>query len=427
MAKADIRGIKNLIDMSKGYFLTTVINNAIPFLLLPILTRFLTPADYGSLSLFMLYFYISNALVGVSLPTIISKHFFEKDKGYMAKMVGNAILFSAILAYCLILLICVSYSWVQSYVAIPLRWLLVIPIGSFAYIVFQIGLTVCRNEHKVFQFSKHQIGNTVFNLVITLLLVCVFAWSWMGRTTGIIISYVVSAVVAIIYMRSVGYLRFEWNKDIQKEIRTVMSALIPDALQLTLIFQAGVFFMQMFFTKEILGLYSLGFQIAFCVQLLIDAVNMSWAPFLYKQLALEDGINKVYITRLSYALMGIFIIGALGVTGAAIPILHFMTTPAYYDAFKFVPFFCLGYVFCGTHNVVMPILVKHNQQKFISFVSFSALILLIVLNVVLAKVIGSMGIAYAYCITFAYMGVLLVGRAHSVFKFPFIKALIFWK
>lgn len=427
MAKADIRGLKNLIDMSKGYFLTTVINNAIPFLLLPVLTRFLTPADYGSLSLFMFYFGISTALVGASLPTVISKHFFRNDKDYVAKMVGNAIFFSAILACVLMLFIGVSYYWTQSYIAIPLGWLIIIPLGSFAYIIFQIGLTICRNESKVLQFGKHQVGNTIFNLVITLLLVCVFAWSWMGRATGIIASYVVSAIIAIIYMRKIGYLRFEWNRDIQKEIRTVMSSLIPDSLQLVLIFQAGVFFMQLYYTKEILGLYSLGFQIAICVQLLIDAANMSWAPFLYKQLALGDDINKVYITRLSYALMAVFVLGALGVIVLTTPILHFMTTPAYYDAFKFVPFFCLGYVFCGTHHVVMPILVKYNQQKFISFVSLSALILLIALNVSLTKVFGYMGIAYAYCITFAYMGILLVCRAHFFFRFPFIKALIFWK
>lgn len=427
MAKADIRGIKILIDMSKGYFSTTVINNAIPFLLLPVLTRFLTPADYGSLSLFMLYFYISNALIGVSLPTVVSKHFFEKDKGYVAKLVGNAIFFSAILVCGLTFLICVSYYWVQSYLAIPLRWLLIIPLGSFAYTIFQIGLTICRNDHKVLQFSKHQIGNTIFNLTISLLLVCVFAWSWMGRATGMIASYVISAIVAIIYMRNIGYLRFEWNKEAQKEIRTMMSALIPDALQLALIFQAGAFFMQLYFTKDILGLYSLGFQIAFCIQLLIDVANMSWAPFLFKQLAMGENVNKVYITRLCYALMGIFALGAIVVTVATTPVLHLMTTPAYYDAFKFVPFFCLGYVFCGTHNVVMPILVKHNQQKFISFTSFSALILLVVLNVTLTKVFGYMGIAYAYCITFAYMGILLVCRAHFFFRFPFIKALIFWK
>lgn len=427
MAKADIRGIKNLFDMSKGYFLTTVINNAIPFLLLPILTRFLTPADYGSLSLFMLYFCISNALIGVSLPTVISKHFFEKDKGYVAKLVGNAIFFSAILTCGLTIFISISYCSIQSYLAIPLRWLLIIPLGSFAYTIFQIGLTICRNEHKVLQFSKHQIGNTILNLAISLLLVCAFAWSWMGRATGMIASYVLSAVISIIYMHNVGYLRFEWNKEVQKEIKNMMSALIPDALQLALIFQVGTFFMQLYFTKDILGLYSLGFQIAFCIQLLIDVANMSWAPFLFKQLAMGENVNKVYITRLCYALMGIFALGAIVVIFATIPVLHLMTTPAYYDSFKFVPFFCLGYVFCGTHHVVMPILVKHSQQKFISFVSLSALILLIVLNITLSKAFDYMGIAYAYCVTFAYMGILLVCRAHFFFRFPFIKALIFWK
>ena len=45
-----------------GYFLTTIINSALPLLFLPILTRFLEPAEYANIALFNFYLALSNTL-----------------------------------------------------------------------------------------------------------------------------------------------------------------------------------------------------------------------------------------------------------------------------------------------------------------------------------------------------------------------------
>ncbi len=59
---ADLRGLVHLGRMSGGYFFTTLINNAIPFLFLPVLTRYLSPAEYANIALFSFYLAISNSL-----------------------------------------------------------------------------------------------------------------------------------------------------------------------------------------------------------------------------------------------------------------------------------------------------------------------------------------------------------------------------
>ena len=80
MKNVDLKGLQNLVDLSKGYFLTTIINQALPFLLLPILTRYLSTGEYGMLSLFTFYMSISTAVIGASIPLVISKTFMKKRK-----------------------------------------------------------------------------------------------------------------------------------------------------------------------------------------------------------------------------------------------------------------------------------------------------------------------------------------------------------
>ncbi len=424
---ADIKGLKFLVDMSKGYFLTTLINQALPFLLLPILTRYLTTAEYGNLSLFSFYFVVSNALVGSSIPIVVSKNFFDKEKEYIAKIVANSIYMSAGLAFIVGICVLCFYPLIKLYVSLPLIWLLMIPIGSFAFVIVSLGLTVLRNGKKVFHFGCYQISNTLINVAISLFLIIILAWSWHGRAVGIVASYIFTSLAMLVYLRKNEYLSFAFSKPLLKEIRRVVFPLIPNSLQLVIISQVGLFFMQHYFTKDLLGKYSLGFQLAFCIKLLIDTLSMSWGPFLYQQLAAGDKFNKLYVTRLLLALFGIIIFGALLLVFGAGIVLRIMTTPEYYEARQFVPWFSLGFVFYGMYIFLNPILIKKEQQKFIRTITFLSMAVMILSNITFAHRFGHIGISYAYCATYMFMSVLLIYRAQKVLPLPWFKALKIWK
>lgn len=425
--KQNIQGVKSLIDMSKGYFLTTIINQAIPFLLLPILTRYLSTEEYGILSLFNFYLAVSNAIVGASIPNVISKYFFDNEKTYVARLVGNCIYTSAMILFVAEIIIASTYYWIQLYLSVPFVWMLLLPICSFAFVIFSLGLVVCRNNHKVFHFGCHQIGNTVGNLIISLILICLFAWGWIGRAVGIIGAFLLSAGVMLVYLRRQGYLIWRYDKTMQKEIRNVVLPLIPNSLQLTIISQVGLFFMQLYFAKDILGIYALGFQIAYCVKLLIVTIQMSWSPFMYQQLAKQENMDKIYVSRLLCILFFALIGGAVVVWLLTKPVLWLMTTPDYYGAYVFVPWFALGLIFYGMYIFLNPILIKYNQQKFIGITSFISMIVMLLANIFFAKWFGYMGIVYAYCITYIFMSVTLIIKAQKVFPLPWLRALKFGK
>lgn len=423
----DIKGIKNLFNMSKGYFLTTIINQAIPFLLLPVLTRFLSTEEYGNVSLFNFYFLICFALVGSSIPNVVSKHFFDQDKEFISNLVGNCIATSFFLMIIVAFIIAVTYHWVADYLAIPLFWMLLLPPGALCSVILSLGLTVCRNSHRVFHFGCHQVANTVANLTMSLLLICVFGLGWIGRAVGMLGAYFFSAIVMLVYLWRSGFLKWNYQKSMQEEIRKIIIPLIPNSVQMTIISQVGLFFMQLYFSKELLGLYALGFQIAFCVKLLVDTISMSWSPFLYQQISDHEKMNKLYVTRLLLVLYAALLLGVVVVCLLTKPVLVLMTTPDYYGAQQFVPWFALGMAVYGMYVFLNPILIKTNQQRFIGRISLLSMAFMIAANFLFAKWFGYMGIVYAYCAVYAFLGVLLVVRAQKVFPLPWLSAMKIWK
>lgn len=420
--KVDLRGINNIFNMSKGYFLTTIINQSLPFFLLPVLTRYLSTAEYGLLSLFSFFLSLSNALVGASMPKVISKCFYDKGCDYVAKMIGNCIFTASFLTINVLILILICYILGLQHSEISLLWLMTMPLTSLAYVIFNIGLTVCRNDHKVFHFSCHQIGNTVINVLVSLLLVCIMIMGWKGRVIGIEIAFCFSALLMLLYLRRRNFLKFSFERDKQSEIWRVILPLIPNSVQLVMISQVGIFFMQMYFDNNQLGLYALGFQISYCLKLLVDTLLMSWSPFFYQQLAHRESLNKLYVSRLIIVLALIISIAALIIVLMTKPVLFLVTTPDYYNAQQFVPWMTMGFVFYGLQCLVGPVLIKGEQQKYIAFTTFISMIVMLLSNVLFAHWFGYMGIAYAFFITYGIMSAMLIVRSQKVLPMPWIQA-----
>jgi O-antigen/teichoic acid export membrane protein len=423
----DFRGLIHLGKMSGGYFITTIINQALPFLILPVLTRFLTPVEYGNLALFNFYLAIAQSLTGVSVPAVISKNFFDREKEYIAKVIGNSILIVALFSLVTMLFVLIFYSVLQTYLELPLIWMLMIAPASFAFVVFSLGLSVMRNAQKVFTFGRHQITNTVVNLGISLFLIISLMWGWHGRAWGIMLSHFISAVFVLIYLKRNGYLSFKISKQLLRSISKVVFPLIPNSLQSVVISQVGIFFIQFYFTKELLGLYSIGFQLSIPIKLLFATLCMSWFPYLYDQLSNNKIKNTIYLARMFYALVTVLLLGVVFLNVFSGLILRVMTQPDFYGAKVFIFWFTLGFFFNGCYMFLYPILIKNDKQKYISVVSFVNMALMLVFNIVFVRWFGYIGIAYAFFLTYFLMFVAFFFKAQQTRPLPWLKALKIWK
>ena len=59
--------IKSLAYISSIYLITNILNSAIPFALLPILTRAMSPEEYGQIAIFQTVISAMAAFIGLSV------------------------------------------------------------------------------------------------------------------------------------------------------------------------------------------------------------------------------------------------------------------------------------------------------------------------------------------------------------------------
>lgn len=422
-SNVSLKGLVNFGKLSGGYFVSTIINNALPFLLLPVLTRYLTTADYGIVTLFTAYVSIAGSFTGSSVNSYIAKHFFDQTREQIAIITGNAFFITAAFHLVFAFLVILIYRFFPELLGISLTWALLIPVTSFSFMVFQMALGIIRNQSKVFTFGVHQIGNTATNALLSLLLVTIILLSWQGRVLGILLANLISAVVAIYYLKNKGFIVFSFNSHQFKDQFSFVFALLPKSLQMVMVSRLGLFFMQIYFAKELLGIYAVGFQISYVVMILITTLNLSWSPFFFKQLADKENMNKLYVTRMLYLQIILVLLGFVFVNAISGFILRLMTTPDFYSAKQFIPWLTLGMVFNGFSLFLLPVLIKQNQQKYITKISLFNIAFMFLAYFVMVSFFDYMGIVYAYIVTYVSFFAMIAYKSNDVLKLPWLRAL----
>lgn len=71
------------------YLFSSFLNGIIPFLILPVLTRFLSPSDYGIVAMFSVLITFLAPFTGLSVHGAVYRKYFDLDEKEIAVYIGN--------------------------------------------------------------------------------------------------------------------------------------------------------------------------------------------------------------------------------------------------------------------------------------------------------------------------------------------------
>ena len=83
----------NLLKSSLIYSFFGLLSTAVPFLLLPMLTSYLSPEEYLYVDLFTNFFQILAAVIGINVFVSVSRFYIDKNK------ITNNMIFYALMIY----------------------------------------------------------------------------------------------------------------------------------------------------------------------------------------------------------------------------------------------------------------------------------------------------------------------------------------
>lgn len=377
------------------YMFSSSLNQAIPFLLLPLLTIYLTPNDYGFINSFSAILVISNALVGGGLINNISKYFFIEDEAFMKKLMGNlyVFLFAAALLFFLAALIISIFVDIKIF---PLKLFLAIPLLSFLFVSFEFLKESLKIRKQSVKFAVFTFSEMVMNISISLILIIGLLWNWKGRITGMVFSYFFFGILSLSYFIYKKRIRFSFNRKIMKKILDLSLPLLPSVISIIIIRRSGIIFVDAFSGKDVTGLYGIALNLSTIILFISMPFLNVWIPFIYKKLSDRDEQTFPEL-RNNLFLFTCFIFSvSLVFSLTAKFILTLMTTEAYSSAIIFIPWLAFGFAFWALYSMYMPFFIHFEKQKYLAWIAVSCALLNLVLNLILIDLLGAIGIAVAF-------------------------------
>ncbi|MCD9485059.1 oligosaccharide flippase family protein [Photobacterium phosphoreum] len=337
------------------YLVSNLLNAVIPFLLLPILTRYLSPAEYGQIAMFQTLLAGIGTFIGLNAVGAANRKFYDGDvdETVLRQFNGSCIqilIVSSIISFIGILLF---KNKLSEFLAIPTSWILsAVVISAFGFITsMRLGQWQIRSQAK--WFGILQVSSSLVNMLLSLLFVIALTQGAQGRIDAQVITCILVAIIALIWLYKDKLLQIKICKPQQiKEALSFGVPLIPHHVGFFLISAVDRFVINQKLGLSEAGIYMVAVQLSSAMAIVFDAINKAYVPWLFERLKRDDNEEKKQIVKYTY----VYFVIALLIAGIAFIIGPFFITliagEQYTEAGKVIGLLCLGQAFGGMYLMV---------------------------------------------------------------------------
>lgn len=418
-----LKNYRTLIDSklfkSAGvYTLTSVINKSIPFFLLPILTRYLSPSDYGIVSMFGVLVSFVAPFTGLSIHGAIARMYYERDTIDIKEYVTNCI-YILMTSTVLVSVAFYLFSGVIARISsVPMQVLWMVIVVSFGQFITRIVLTLWQVQVRPLQYGIYQISQTSLDMILSILLIIFVGLTWKGRLYAQLITLIIFVLIGFIVLLKNNWLKFNYNKTYLKHALSFGVPLIPHALGGVIMTMTDRIFITNMVGIETTGVYTVGYQIGMIINLLATSFNQAYVPWLYSKLKENILATKRRIVKFTYAYYLVIVLLAITLSLVAPPFLSFFVGKEFSQSSIFVTWIALGYAFNGMYLMTSSYIFYAQKTSYLAWVTFTSALLNIGLNVVLINKHGAIGAAQATTIIYLIKFILTWILSSKVYKMP---------
>lgn len=370
----------------------------VPFLLLPVLTRILSPEDYGLIAMFTMVVSFFVVAAGLNIHGAVMVRYFEPKKFSMPCYVSTTLCILIITTVLLAIFVWIFSRQIQLITALPLKWLmLAVIVAAFQFLV-QTLLTLWQASKQPLKFGALRLNHALMDGLVSILLVVVMLYSWQGRLFGIALAWTVTALIALYWLRREHWLTRNLSMAYAKDALRYGIPLLPHAIGGLLLATADRFMVTNFLDVASTGIYLVAIQIGLILGIAADAFNKAFAPWLMESLHNADLAKKRKIVRHTYLYFIVIIFLALTGSVCAPQLLGILVGPKYQSASPIIGYIMLGNAFTGMYYMVTNYIFFARRTELLSVLTISVGVITTLFNWQLIQINGITGAAQAFMI-----------------------------
>ncbi len=374
------------------------------FLLIPVYTRHLTPADYGVLALTGVLSSVLHVVFGLGMYSALFKSYFETDvEGERRLVVTTGLVFllsySAVLSVVLIGASPIVSSLLLKSVARQYLIRLVV-FTTFFDTCATIPFAVLRARERPVLYSAFALLKLLLGLGLAVYFVVVMQRGVAGILESMLITSSVTAV-ALLY-GTVRRLSLRFSFAVLRRMISFGVPLMPSGLALWVLTLSDRYFLEHFSGLHDVGLYSLGYRFGMILNVvMVSPFIVAWSPLMLSVAKRKD-CREIYSNVLTYFCMATLFV-SLVVSVLAKDVIRLVATPPFYDAFKVVFLIAISYVLYGVFIIFTLGTTLTRNTKYVPLTTGGAAMVNIGLNLWFIPRYGMMGAAVATVFSYGLM------------------------
>ena len=398
-----------LLTQSGLYLVGQLFQKATSFLLIPVWTYYLVPADYGIVGTMAAYSNLLHIVLMLGIYGAVVRHLYEVNKEpeeQRSYVFSNFLFLSVFSGVVLVGLAIFGGRWwdVVSSGSIPFR-----PIVVLTLLSIWTGM-ISRMLFELYQAQRRALTyvameGMAFGLSVSLGLTFVAGYKMgaYGQILGGFIAQVLMMIVAVVLLfRNWFTTRLAW-----RHVGDALSfglPFVPHLLSAWALTFVDRIMLEHFVPLRDVGFYNLGYNLGMGMLVLVTSINQAYQPYYYGLMSSDPAGAESKILRIvSFYIAGLGLITLAGSLFAG-EVIRVLTPEKYQHAAVFVPPILLSYLLVGLYYFVGSPLFYFKRTKLLPVITGTAAVINILLNYFLIPRYGAIAAAWT---TLASYGVML--------------------
>lgn len=392
------------------YTISNFFVRAFGFITIPIFTRLLTQEEFGEYANFTTWLSLLGILCTLDLYSTISRAKMDFENDIYEYICSISLLGTAFTGICYFVVILFKEFFIDIF-NMDMFYIHVI----FLYLLVSPSLTILQTTYV--QFMKYKltvfltVSSSLLSIGCSLVLVIALEDKLFGRVVGTQGVLFLFNIIIYLFLLKKGK-AFKW--DFCKYALAIAIPLIPHILSGNLLANIDKVIINKYCGAVDLALYSIGYTVSSIVDLLKNALNQAWVPWLFDNIK-NGNISKIKNVSRCYLLVFVAIIIIICLLAPEIVLI--VGGHGYIDAQYIIPPVAMGLIFNFVYTFYVNIEFYHKKTINISIGTGIAAIINIFLNLLLIPRFGYLAAAYTTTISYAFLFLfhfLIVKRIDSV-------------
>lgn len=334
--------------------------------ILPILSRFLNPDEFGILAIISLITGLISIFINATgIQAAVTRYYLEYKDRDLQEFIGTTYIFITILSICSVVLSFViiyplTNILFKTKVSLYPNWTIAFLSTFFGgYLLFPMAILRIREKPE-----KILLLNLI--VIVSNYLVAIPLLFKKLKITAVLLgglsSNLVIFLIATYYVFKKIKAKWTLNQGYLKEINSFSLPMLPYSIFSYVTSFSDRYFIERFFSVADLGLYSIANKLSFGVKMFVGSFGYTWGPYFFNEVKIDREGFKILFPKLARVWIFLIILLILFCSVFSKEMILLLTTKQFLKTYKIIPIFYIEYFFAFIYNFPNVVLLFEKKD-----------------------------------------------------------------